>query len=563
MTTMTGGEALARQLVRQGVTDVFGIPGVQLDWAVDGLAGLADRIRLVTPRHEQATTYMADGYARVSGRPGVAMVVPGPGVLNAMAGLSTAWACSSPVLLLAGQIPSSAIGRGLGVLHEIPGQSEMLGSLTKWRALARTPAEIPGLVAEAFVQMASGRPRPVALEIPPDVLQARADVTLADPVEPVPQAPDAAAVAGAAARLAGARLPAIWVGGGAAAAAAGPALAELAARLNAPLLINDHASGEVSADDPWVLPALAGRALLPHVDVLLVVGSRFLDGRGNPVALPEATYRIGLNADPADLQAPRRFDTALAGDARAGVQALCAALPASAAATAAQDDQRRQRRLQQVAALRAWCGEQFAQVQPQVAFTQALREAMPDDGVLVSELTQVGYYANVAYPARSPRGLLTPGFQGTLGYGYPTALGAALGAPQRRVVSITGDGGFGWSLQELATAAKYRIPVTVVVFADGRFGNVHRMQANQFGRGLGTELHNPDFVALARAFGVDARQVASPEALREALVAALASDGPTLIEVPVGEMASPWHLWHAFAPAPRPAPPNPLGEPPR
>ncbi|HMN81666.1 MAG TPA: thiamine pyrophosphate-binding protein [Burkholderiaceae bacterium] len=585
MTTMTGGEALALQLVREGVTDVFGIPGVQLDWAVDGLVQQTGRLRLITPRHEQATTYMADGYARLSGRPGVAMVVPGPGVLNALAGLSTAWACSSPVLLIAGQIPSQSIGKGLGLLHEIPGQSQMLRSLTKWHALARTPQEIPSLVSEAFAQLREGRPRPVALEIPPDVLQAKAEIALSDPVQRAPRPPDREAIAAAARLLAQARLPVIWAGGGAAAAGAGAELAALARRLRAPVLLNDHGAGELSADDPWALPALAGRALLPHADVVLVLGSRFVDGRGAPFPMNAASRRIGINADPADLGEPRRYDIALVADAREGARALLQALdavgvPAAAAGPAdgpadgpsadpAADpaarpaaDPATRERLAQVAALRGWCTTQFADVVPQVSWAQALRAAMPDDAVLVSELTQVGYYANVAFPVRRPRGLLTPGFQGTLGYGYPTALGAAFGAPQRRVVSITGDGGFGWSLQELATAARYQVPATVVVFADGRFGNVHRMQQNQFGRGVGTELHNPDFVALARSFGVDAQQADSPEALQAALTRSLASAGPSLIAVPVGEMASPWHLWHTYAAPPRPAPPNPLGPPP-
>lgn len=569
MATMTGGEALALQLVHEGVTDVFGIPGVQLDWAVDGLVQQAGRLRLITPRHEQATTYMADGYARLSGRPGVAMVVPGPGVLNALAGLSTAWACSSPVLLIAGQIPSGSIGKGLGLLHEIPGQSQMLRSLTKWHALARTPQEIPSLVNEAFAQLREGRPRPVALEIPPDVLQAKAGIALRDPVQRAPLPPDREAVAAAARLLARARLPVIWAGGGAATAGAGAELAALARRLRAPVLLNDHGAGELSADDPWALPALAGRALLPHADVVLVLGSRFIDGRGAPFPMNAASRRIGINADPADFGEPRRYDIALVADAREGARALLQALDAAGRPAAAADpgadpasDPATRERLAQVAALRDWCATQFADVVPQVSWMQALRAAMPDDAVLVSELTQVGYYANAAFPVRRPRGLLTPGFQGTLGYGYPTALGAAFGAPQRRVVSITGDGGFGWSLQELATAARHQVPVTVVVFADGRFGNVHRMQQNQFGRGVGTELHNPDFVALARSFGVDAQQADSPEALQAALARALASAGPSLIEVPVGEMASPWHLLHTYSAPPRPVPPNPLGPPP-
>src|SRR5690242_1148810 len=179
---MTGGDALAQQLVREGVTHVFGVPGVQLDYAVDGLARVKDQIHYWNSRHEQTTSYMADGYARSSGRIGVCMVVPGPGLLNALAGVATAFACSSRVLCISGQIPSTAIGRGLGLLHEIPRQSDILAALTKWSAMAHAPAEVPGLVHEAVRQLRSGRPRPVGIELPPDILQAEADIELLAPV---------------------------------------------------------------------------------------------------------------------------------------------------------------------------------------------------------------------------------------------------------------------------------------------------------------------------------------------------------------------------------------------
>src|SRR5579864_3290054 len=180
---MTGGEALAQQLVQEGVRHIFGVPGVQLDYAVDGLARVRDRLAYWNTRHEQATSYMADGYSRSSGEVGVCMVVPGPGLLNALAGVATAFACSSRVLCIAGQIPSDAIGRGLGLLHEIPDQSATLASLTKWSARAGSAVEIPGLVHEAVRQLRSGRPRPVGLEVPPDVLQAVADISLCEPVQ--------------------------------------------------------------------------------------------------------------------------------------------------------------------------------------------------------------------------------------------------------------------------------------------------------------------------------------------------------------------------------------------
>src|ERR1700674_1095624 len=212
---MTGGEALAQQLVREGVRHVFGVPGVQLDYAVDGLARLSDRITYWNTRHEQTTAYMADGYARTTGDIGAFMVVPGPGLLNALAGVATAFACSSRVLCISGQIPSSAIGRGFGLLHEIPDQSRILGALTKWSGQAGSPGEVPGLVHEAVRQLRSGRPQPVGLEVPPDVLQAVADVALLEPVDrDEPLIPDAELVRRAAEWMARAERPALYVGGG-------------------------------------------------------------------------------------------------------------------------------------------------------------------------------------------------------------------------------------------------------------------------------------------------------------------------------------------------------------
>ena len=550
---MTGGQALAAQLVAEGVRDVFGIPGVQLDWATDALLDVADRIRYVIPRHEQATSYMADGYARSTGREGVCMVVPGPGLLNAMAGLATAYACNSRVLCITGQIPSTHIGAGLGMLHEVRDQSAILGTVTKWHALARRPEDVPGLVHEAFAQLRSGSPRPVGLELPPDVLAARADVTVLPPARPAePPAGDAALLDQVAAALRDARFPLIYAGGGALAADAGSALGRLAESLQAPVVLSENGRGALPHDHPLVASALGGRCLLPHADLVLVTGSRFVDGRGLPVHARSGCRFVYINLDPTHAGAPRQPGIALQADAAAALQALAERLDGHRAAASREPP---------VALVRDWCEDQLDALQPQRQYVDALRRCLPDDGVLVSELTQVGYVANIAYPVSGPRTYLTPGYQGTLGYGFATAIGAALADPQRPVVSINGDGGFGWNLQELATVARHRPRLVTIVFEDGAFGNVRRIQSTVFKREIGTALSNPDFVALARAFGVPADSVDSPQGLESALRAALQVGGPHLIHVRVGPMPGPWHLIHTFSRAPHPAPPNPLGEP--
>jgi acetolactate synthase-1/2/3 large subunit len=529
-TRMTGGEALAAQLAREGVSTVFGVPGIQLDWAMDGLARRRDEIRYVGARHEQGAGYCAFGYAQAGEDPGVCMVVPGPGLLNTAAALSTAYACSSRVVCIAGQIPSPAIGRGLGMLHEIPRQSDLLASLTKWSALARTPAEIPGLVREAFTQVRSGRPRPAGLEIPPDVLQATGEVALADPMPAEPSTPDEDAINQAARVLAAAERPVILAGGGVGASGASRALTRLAEALDAPVVTSRNGRGAISDRHPLALTQLGGRRVLPHADTVLAVGTRFITLQGKPVVTNPGTRVILINADPGDLGRPRKPEVAVIGDARLTLEALAAALPRR---------QGRSVRAAEVADARAWCAGQLRALAPQVSWLSAIRDGLPDDGVFVDELTQVGYASRLCYPVYAPRTYLTPGYQGTLGYGFPAGLGAKVARPDVPVVAISGDGGFGWSLQELSTARKYGIGLITVVFADGYFGNVRRIQQEDFGRTIGTGLVNPDFMSLARAFGVAGVRVSAPDQLTGVIREAGGGREPLLIEVPVGEMPSP------------------------
>jgi acetolactate synthase I/II/III large subunit len=551
---MTGGQALARQLVLEGITDLFGIPGVQLDWAVDGLREVSNRIRYVVPRHEQAASYMADGYARTTGRIGACMVVPGPGLLNAMAGLATAYACNSRVLAIVGNIHSPAIGKGYGLLHEVRNQSTILGCVTKWQTQATTPAEIPLRVRDAVRALRSGRPQPVGLEIAPDVLAASGEVALIDPPagEDVRMAPDPAAIDKAAALIAGARFPVIYAGGGVLAAGASAALAALAERIAAPVVLSENGRGALSDRHPLALNSLGGRAVFAHADVALIVGSRFADTMfGSPSWQSGGIQYVWLNADENAWAPPRRADAAILADARAGLEALAAALPRRAGDL-------------DLGKVRAWAAAQARDAEPSMAYIRALRTAIPDDGILVNELTQVGYLARSMYPVYAAGTFVTPGYQGTLGYGFPTALGAAAGNPDRAVVSINGDGGFGWAMQELTTLAKYDLKVAVVVFADGHFGNVRRLQEDQFGASYAAELRNPAFDRLAAAFDLPFARATSPEALGTVLGRALRERSAILIEAPVGVLPSPWGLMRLQA---RPdgagpaGPPNPLGEP--
>ena len=295
--SLTGGQSLVAQLQREGVKHLFGIPGVQLDWAVEALREARASIDFIVPRHEQTASYMADGYARTTGLEGVSMVVPGPGALNALSGLATAYATSSRVLFIAGQIPSATIGRGHGMLHEIPDQSAILKSLTKWHAVARSTGDVAALVHEAFSELRSGHPRPVALEVPPDVLQETSDAGLFDraPVRRTP--PDQAKLQEVVNLLRGARFPVIQAGGGAAAADAGAVLQKLAERLQAPLVLTEGARGLVPSSHPLVLTGLGGRAVFPHADVVLAIGTRFLDALAKPAYTKSRCRFVYINLD--------------------------------------------------------------------------------------------------------------------------------------------------------------------------------------------------------------------------------------------------------------------------
>lgn len=554
--TYTGGDALADSLIRHGVEDLFMIPGIQLDWAVEALRKRSDAIRLFVPRHEQTTTYMADGYYRASGRVGAAMVVPGPGALNAGAGLATAYASNSKLLFVTGQIHSSGVGKGCGLLHEIKDQTGFVRGLTKWNHFVDGPDAIGGAFDEAFSQVETGRPRPVGIEIPHDYLSASArsvDVTRPSGGAETAAAVDTASLQRAAALIDGARLPVLYVGGGIFPTNASDVLRQLAERIGAPVVMSDNGRGAIDDRHPLAMNALAGRAVFQHADVVVVIGSRFVD-----VLTPTASWPAGkakfvhINVDAADVEAPRTPDVAIVADARAALVGLQDLVKPRIALSNGR-----------ALAVKAWAQAQIDLIEPQAAYIRQMRAALPEDGIFVNELTQVGYLARIAWPVYSPRTYIGPGYQGTLGYGFPVALGAAVAGRGRRVLSITGDGGFGWNLQELATAKRYQLPVTLVVFNDGHYGNVRAIQKREFGAEVAVELANPDFGLLGRAFGVDTVQVDSPEALGAAVRESVQAKGPVMIEVKVGVMPSPWHLLRLqpmkgmSGPA---APANPLGE---
>lgn len=532
VTTGVGADAVADQLVAGGVSTVFGVPGIQLDHFVDAVARRTGLLRYVSCRHEQGAAHMADGYARATGRTGVLAVVPGPGVLNAMTGLATAYSCSSPVLCLAANLPAWAIDGGLGLLHEIRSQEDVLRSVTKAVLPVRAVEDLAAVVRDGLAATRGGRPQPVAVSIPEDLLKTPVAGSPASALDDVRRVvPDPQAIAAAARLLASAERPVVLCGGGVTAAGATGALGAFAANLRAPVVTTPNGRGALPDSAPWTLTSLGGREVLRQADVVLIVGSRGVRMDGTPLVSGVTT--ILLNADPEALTTPHHPAVALLGDARLGLEALGAELTSSRSAWTPED----------VGAVRARCAERIAGLGELAGWVGALRDGMAEEDILVGELTQVSYLSRVAFPVYAPRTFLSPGYQGTLGYGIPTAIGAQVARPEVRVVSISGDGGFAYGMAELLTAVANDVPVTFVVFDDGAFGNVLRTQVEQFdGRTLGSNLHNPNFADLGRNFGLHSSRATSPRQLTGLLRDAAGADRPTLIEVPVGAFPDPGPL---------------------
>jgi len=541
MTPSTGGEAIVSALVAHGVDTVFGLPGAQIYGLFDAFHRA--QLKVIGARHEQACGYMAYGYARSTGRPGVFSVVPGPGVLNAGAALLTALGSNEPVLCLTGQVPTAFLGKGRGHLHEMPDQLGTLRTFVKWAERIDHPGTAPTLVGRAFQEMLSGRRGPAALEMPWDVFTERADTVPAKPFDLFPPpAPDSEHIKAAAALITGSQRPMIFVGSGAIHAA--EEILELAELIDAPVVAFRSGRGIVSNAHELGLTMAAAYRLWPRTDLMIGIGTRLeLPTMSRWPYRPDGLKSIRIDIDASEM---RRFtpDTAVVADAKAATGELLAAVRRIGYRKS--HGRRAEIREATGTALQA-----IQQVQPQMAYLNILRQVLPPDAIVTDELSQVGFASWYGFPIYQPRTFITSGYQGTLGSGFPTALGAKVAHPDTPVVAITGDGGFMFGVQELATAVQFNIGVVTLVFNNNAYGNVRRDQRERFdGRVVASDLVNPDFVKLAESFGVAASRVTSPEHFRPALERALAHGGPTLIaiEVPKDSESSPWTFIHPARP---------------
>jgi len=536
MTKMTGGEAIAKSLVREGVEVVFGLPGVQL-YGI--MAGLRDEpsVRFITTRHEQATGYMADGYARAGGGPGfgTALVVPGPGLLNAAGGLSTAYSVSSPVFMISGQVQRDFIGKDVGMLHEVNDQLTLIEPITKWRKRVLEVGEIPAAVQEAVYQLKTGRPRPVEIEVPPETMEEQGEATLLDPKSAVREAADSTRIDSAAEMLINAKSPVIIAGGGVGLGNAHDALIELAEALQAGVFTTLNGKSAIPWSNPFSLGLNRGAsASTPagkyygEADVVIGVGSRLAGLGGSIVSGDKKVIHIDIDSE----EIGRSHDNTygLAGDAGKTMKELAARIRSAGS---------RPSQVDKIADVKKTVFDSAPGTQPQWDILQSLQAGVPDDTILIPDSTQIGYYSMAFWKVASRNSYIGSGYSGNLGFAFPTGLGAKVAQPDRPVVVVAGDGGFMYNVSEMATAVQHDINLVTVVFNDNAFGNVGRDLDIGWGGAYGTELHNPDFPRLARSFGMEAIQVKDPTKVGDSISDAIQMNKPVLVEVPVGPMPVP------------------------
>jgi thiamine pyrophosphate-dependent acetolactate synthase large subunit-like protein len=519
------GEAIVRLLEQYDVDTVFGIPGVHTLEIYRGLA--ASDIRHVSPRHEQGAAFMADGYARVAGKPGVCVLITGAGLTNAATPIAGAYHDSIPMLVVSSATASADSGRGHGSLHDLPDQRAFMATITAESIDVRDPAELPEALARAFEIFGSRRPRPVHIGIPIDVLDLPAPSWERLPARGVAPVPDAALVERAVELLAGAERPMLLLGGGA--VAAGAEAASVAERLGAPVGMTVNAKGLLPDSHPLSLgTSLTLRpvhAAFAEADVVVAVGTEFSETdyfyAPNAGAPEFSGALIRVDIDAGQLQSQRPAAVGLHGDARATLAALDAGLAA----------RRRERDAsgERAAALRE--GRLWPGAEVHLPFLKALAEGLPDDGILVADSTQPAYVAHHWWPGREHGMYIAPGGFGTLGPALPMAIGAQIAAPNRSVAALAGDGGALFTIQELASAADLGLPIALVIWQNDGYAEMRDSMDRIGAPRLGTEISSRDFVKLAEGFGCRGVRTGSLNDLPGALAEAFAADRPTLVEV--------------------------------
>ncbi|MGE7959924.1 5-guanidino-2-oxopentanoate decarboxylase [Pseudomonas sp. NPDC089530] len=532
----TCGEVLVKLLEGYGVEQVFGIPGVHTVELYRGLA--RSRIAHVTPRHEQGAGFMADGYARTSGKPGVCFIITGPGMTNITTAMGQAYADSIPMLVISSVQSRSQLGGGRGKLHELPNQGALVGGVAAFSHTLMSAAELPAVLARAFALFQAGRPRPVHIEIPLDVLVEEADELLAsEPVSIARAGAAPAAIARMSQLLAGARRPLILAGGGAIDAAV--PLTQLAELLQAPVALTINAKGMLPSRHPLLIGStqtlVATRALVADADVVLAIGTELAETDydvtfAGGFEIPGALLRIDIDPDQTVRNYPPKV--ALVADARTASEALLAEL-----ARQPLGERDSAWGAARAAALRDELDQQWdAPTRAQTLFLETVVDELPEI-VMVGDSTQPVYSGNLTFNPEHPRRWFnaSTGY-GTLGYALPAAIGAWLGGASERhgrrpVACLIGDGGLQFTLAELASAVEARTPVIVLLWNNQGYEEIKKYMVNRAIEPVGVDIYTPDFIGVAKALGCAAEAVDSVAGLRQALRAASDRQGPTLIEI--------------------------------
>ncbi|BCX68150.1 5-guanidino-2-oxopentanoate decarboxylase [Pseudomonas izuensis] len=525
--TLTGGQALVRLLANYGVDTVFGIPGVHTLELYRGLPGSG--IRHVLTRHEQGASFMADGYARVSGKPGVCFVITGPGVTNAATGIGQAYADSIPMLVISSVNHTASLGKGWGILHECQDQRAMTAPITAFSAVALTAEDLPELIARAYAVFDSERPRPVHISVPLDVLSAPVARDWSNEVvrRPGRGTPASDVLDAAVAKLQGAKQPMIIAGGGALNAAA--QLQELSTRLAAPLFTSVAGKGLLPPDAPLnagsSLCVEPGWELIAEADVILAVGTEMADTDFWRERLPLTGEVLRVDIDPRKFNDFYPCAVALHGDAQQTLTAVLERLPT--------DVRNADVAIAKVAALREAIQAGHGPLQSiHQAILQRIAAELPANAFISTDMTQLAYTGNYAYASQATRSWLHPTGYGTLGYGLPAGIGAKFGAPQRPGLVLVGDGGFLYTAQELATAVEeLDSPLVVLLWNNDALGQIRDDMIGLDIEPIGVLPRNPDFAALGRAFGCTVSQPQNLAELQTDLRHGFNRNGVTLIEL--------------------------------
>lgn len=516
----TGADLLVQALHAHGVRVIFGMPGSHTTSLYDAIARHGG-IRTILCRNEQAGAFMADGYARVTGWPGVVCTTAGPGATNALTGIAEAFGDSAPVLLISGQVNHDKIGRETGSYHEVDLEG-IFRPCTAYTDTAENASDGPAMVSEAFTAMVSERRRSAALFFPQDLMAMEAATPaskITDDVAHRTLAKLSKDVILAAGILRQARRPIILAGGGAVWSGAGQELKLLAQRLDCPVITTLNGKGILDERDVNSLGhvrSARAKEALPHADVMLAIGCRFTEVTTWFWKLQVPKRLIQIDVDPAVIGVNYPVEVSIVGDAREALAALLAAITANKSDWG--DIWERARGLRP--ANPEW-------------FIDSLRRELPDNGVVITDASEMALRMHTDWPAYAPRTFFYPSTYIALGWGMPAAIGAAVALPDRPVVCVAGDGGFVMTCQELATAVRYQLHLIVIVHNDSAYGAIKNLQRKQHGqRYVDVELNNPDFVKLAEAYGLPGVRVHGPEEFAAALRQALARRGPSLIEVP-------------------------------